>query len=147
MNNRHDMIFLREDKKGKKVFRIVVVLLAALLVINAVFLIKNIRWRIYRSSYEYSEMKECLDQEDYPMISYMVGINDSLNYQTVKDTEIFSDFSDFYQAAFLYKAYREAGENEKAMEQLSKAKAKLSALDNQDFQEAVARVKALYGME
>lgn len=147
MNKNGKQFLRREKSRKKKTFRLAVFILTVFLIINGVVLIRNISRSTYRGTYEYSIMKDSLERQDYPMVSYMVGVNESRNFQTLKNAEGFSDFADFYQAAFLYRAYEEAGNEEKAKELLAKVNEKMILLEEtEDFKQAVDRVKTLYGI-
>ncbi len=132
-------------QKASKLFRVIVIVLIAILAINVL----TFALKISRSSYsneaaEYSELKYYLEEKDYPGLVKLVATNEAMNLKSVNDTSAFVYFADFYEAAFLYKAYKDADENEKAEKALSEANEKMALITDADFTEAVDDVKEMY---
>lgn len=131
-----------------KLFRLAVIALIAVLAINTlIFVLKVGKTSYYNEATEYSDLKYYLDNEDYPNLARLASTNEAMNLKTVNDTSSFVYFADFYQAAFLYKAYKDAGESEKAEKALSAAKESLSLITDADFTDAINNVKAMYDIE
>lgn len=148
MNKNVDANIKPAAAKSPKLFRLIVIILIAILAINVLtFALKISRSTYYNEAAEYSELKHYLDEGDYPGLVKLVASNQAMNLKSVNDTSSFVYFSDFYEAAFLYKAYKDTGENEKAENALSEAKENMALITGDDFIDAVNDVKEMYGID
>ncbi len=134
--------------RPSKLFRLIVIILVGVLAINVLlFAIKISRSSYINEATEYSTLKYYLDEKDYPNLVMLVSTNEAMELKSVNDTSSFVYFSNFYQAAFLYKAYKDAGENEKAANALSEAKENMELITGDEFTDAVENVKEIYGLQ
>lgn len=148
MNKNVDANIKSATAKSPKLFRLIVIILIAILAINVLtFALKISRSTYYNEAAEYSELKHYLDEGDYPGLVKLVASNQAMNLKSVNDTSSFVYFADFYEAAFLYKAYKDAGENEKAENALSEAKENMTLITGDDFTDTVNDVKEMYGID
>ncbi len=145
MNKNFSESMKSSNLRSTKLFRSGLIILIIILAIN----ILSLALKLGQSSYysggsEYSDLEYYLEQKDYPTLVRQVTINEALNFKSKKDTTSFVYFSDFYQAAFLYKAYKDAGQDEKAQASLAEVRENLKAITDAKFDDAIKDVEELY---